>query len=134
MTMFITTGIILLEVCLVLGLALHILLRRTGSTEARLPWLLLVILLPYAGAIALLLAVTAVNDVVLSYFRAFRLMLTHSALALGHNTVEILAIAIAVWHHPDLQLVLLAMVAASRPPAAQTARPARATRSASCQL
>ncbi len=55
MTVFITTGIILLEVCLVLGLALHILLRRTGSTEARLTWLLLVILLPYAGAIAYML-------------------------------------------------------------------------------
>ena len=78
-----------------------------------LSWLpLLERLAAYAGAIALLLAVTAVNDVVLSYFRAFRLMVTHSALALGHNTVEILAIAIAVWHHPDLQMVLLAMVAA----------------------
>lgn len=55
MTVFITIGFILLELCLVFGLATHILLRKSGSTEARLTWILLVVLLPYAGAVAYLL-------------------------------------------------------------------------------
>ena len=55
MTVFITIAFILLELSLVFGLVTHILLRKTGSTEARLTWILLVVLLPYAGAISYLL-------------------------------------------------------------------------------
>ena len=49
------TFLLLLELALVVTLALHLLLRRSGSTETRLAWLLLIILLPLVGAVAYLL-------------------------------------------------------------------------------
>ena len=49
------TIILLFEIGLVVVLATHLLLRRSGSTETRLAWLLLIILLPLIGAVAYLL-------------------------------------------------------------------------------
>ena len=55
MTWMYTVGLILLEAGIVLTLTAHILLRRSGSTETRLAWILLIILLPLVGALSYLL-------------------------------------------------------------------------------
>ena len=49
------TIILLFEIGLVVVLATHLLLRRSGSTETRLAWLLPIILLPLISAVAYLL-------------------------------------------------------------------------------
>lgn len=55
MTWLFPIGIILLQVCIVCSLTVHILIRRVGSTETRLAWILFIILLPIGGALGYLL-------------------------------------------------------------------------------
>lgn len=45
----------LLQLALIVALVSHVLLRRHGNSETRLPWIMLIILIPFVGAIAYLL-------------------------------------------------------------------------------
>ena len=50
-----TTFLILFELAIVIGLVSHVLLRKTGNSETRLAWILLIVILPLGGALAYLL-------------------------------------------------------------------------------
>lgn len=50
-----TSILILAELAMVFGLIAHVLLRRSGTSETRLAWILLIAILPVVGALAYLL-------------------------------------------------------------------------------